>query len=289
MTAGSSSPVLVSFYSNDSYYQQAADNLRADCLRVGLDCDIEQLDGPPDQSWPDICRRKVPYLLEKHRKHARAILWLDVDSRLAGRPDIFDGATCDMAGFLRGRRYLRGFDPLALPRFFAPFALYFNATPAAAAFLELMSELERRYSGPATDDFFLQEAWAQHRHQLSVMILPPDLVGDTWPLRDRQVIHVGISGNAGRYKELTRQHVAEELAPLRRKAVLLHEADSARRAGQNADALLLYRHALAVTPDDEALADRIARLSRQQTGVMGAQAPILRSIWKRWLPSRGSK
>lgn len=289
MTAGSSSPVVVSFYSSEPYYQQAAENLRADCLRLGLDHDIGRLEGSPDQSWPDICRRKVPFLLEMHRKHARAILWLDVDSRLASRPDILDGAACDIAGFLRGRRYLRGFDPVSVPRFFAPFALYFNATPAATAFLELMAELERRNSGSATDDYFLQEAWAQHGQQLSVMILPPDLAGDRWPLRDRQIIFVGISGNAAKYKDVTRQHVAEEVAPSRRKAVLLHEAESARRAGQTADALLLFRRALAVTPDDHALADKIGRLMRLRAEATGAQPAIPKSIWKRLLPSRGSK
>jgi hypothetical protein len=289
MTAGSPGPVVVSFYSDDPYYRQGAENLRADCRRIGLDHEIERLDGAPGQSWPDICRRKVPFLLEMHRKHARPILWLDADSRLAGRPGIFDGAACDFAGFLRGRRYLRGFDPLSVPRFFAPFALYFNFTPAAAAFLELMAELEGRHSGSATDDFFLQEAWLQHRRQLSVTILPPDLVGEEWPLRDRQVIYVGISGNVSKYKAVAQQHVAEMFEPSRRKAVLMHEAASALDAGRIDDALLLYRHALAATPDDAALQGKIDRLTRRRGGIAQAQDSFVRSIWKRWLPPRDSK
>src|SRR5690606_32684676 len=128
-----------------------------------------------------------------HRKHGRPILWLDVDSRLGRYPEVFDGATCDFAAFLRGERYLRGFDPFAVPRFFAPFALFFNATPAARAFLELMADLERQFEGNATDDFFLQEAWERHAEQLTVVVLPPGLVSREWPLTGSQFLHIGIS------------------------------------------------------------------------------------------------
>jgi hypothetical protein len=169
-----------------------------------------------------------------------------------------------VAGFLRGFRYLRGFDPLAVPRFFAPFALYFNATPQAAAFLELMARLESEFSGSATDDYFLQEAWNQHREQLSVMVLPPDLVGHEWPLRDRQLIYVGISGNASTFKGEAQQHPVEMLVPSRRKAVLLHEAGNLRKNGQLPDALTLYKLALTIDPADQALAGRIERLQRSQ-------------------------
>lgn len=255
-------PVIVSFFTDESYYKDAADRLRADCAQLKLDCDIARIE-PGADSWIDICRRKIGFCLEMQRKHQRPILWLDVDSRLGRRPEIFDGATCDFAGFLRGFRYLRDFDPQLSPRFFAPFALYFNTTPRATAFLELMAEIESRHAGSATDDFFLQEAWKHHREQLSVMVLPPNLVGREWPLTQEQMIYVGISGNVSRFKGEAQQHVAEALAPARRKAVLLHEAEDARRNGHIADALVLYKRALALAPD-EALAGKIARLSQRE-------------------------
>lgn len=252
---------MVSFYSGSPYYYDAADRLRDDCERIGLDHDIVGLDSS-DAGWIAACRRKVTFSLEMHRKHRRPILWLDVDSRLSRRPDILDGATCDIAGFLRGFSYLRDFDPQATPRFFAPFALFFNYTPRTTAFLELMAELERKHDGAATDDYFLQEAWKQHREQLSVMVLPPDLVGHEWPLKDRQLIYVGISGNASQFKGEAQQHPVEMLAPSRRKAVLLHEAGNLRKNGQVPDALTLYKLALAIDPTDEALAGKIERLQR---------------------------
>lgn len=303
-TVSSRRPVLVSFYSGDDHYRDAAAKLRYDCLQLDLDHDIVEYSTASERSWIDLCRRKIPFYLEMHRKHQRPILWLDVDSRLTRSPDVFNGATCDIAGFLRGFRYLRGFDPLSVPRFFAPFALYFNFTPRATAFLELMADLERKYSGSATDDFFLQEAWEQHREQLSVMVLPPDLVGRGWPLTAEQIIYVGISGNVSAFKAQAKQHVAEVLAPERRKTVLLHEADEARKNGQTADALVLYKRALAIAPDDT-LAEKIVRLSPREHGLSEQVSLIksdqtvepaiepakvgLRSVWKRWLMPRNPR
>jgi len=292
-------PVVVSFYCGGDYYREAAEQLRQDCERVGLAHDIVEIEVAADGDWIAACRRKIPFYLEMHRKHRRPILWLDVDSRLGARPAVFDGASCDIAGFLRGFRYLRDFDPQSSPRFFAPFALYFNNTPRTTAFLELMADIEAQYEGAATDDYFLQEAWRQHSEQLCVMVLPPDMVGHEWPLCDGQTIYVGISGNVSKYKGQVQQHTAPILAPAHRKAVLLHEAGDALRAGNTEEALLLYKRALAASPDDE-LAHKIARLMRRNGQAAEAEsflkayrqdAPATEhqkqprtSIWKRWLP-----
>jgi hypothetical protein len=180
-------------------------------------------------------------------------------------PTALDGATCDIAGFLRGFRYLRDFDPVAMPRFFAPFALYFNYTPRATAFLELLATLATESSDDVSDDYLLQEAWLQHREQLSVMVLAPDLVGHEWPLRGDQAIYVGISGNVRRFKSQAKQHTAELFDAARRKTVLMKEAEAAIRSGRDDDALVLLRYALAASPDD-ALAARIARLLERRHG-----------------------
>ena len=157
-------------------------------------------------------------------------------------------ATCDVAGFLRGWRYLRDFDPVAVPRFFAPFALFFNYTPRATAFLELLASIAGQSPNDVSDDFILQEAWLRHQQQLSVMVLPPDLVGHEWPLREDQAIYVGISGNVSQFKGKARQHTADLFDAARRKAVLMKEADAALKSGRDDDALVLFRHALAAVP-----------------------------------------
>jgi hypothetical protein len=254
------SPVVISFHAGDSYYHEAADRLRADCDVAGVDHDIVELSVRPNASWLDICRRKIPFYLDMRRKHQRPLLWLDVDSRLGAWPTVLDGATCDIAAFLRDRVYLREFDPLAAPRFFAPFALYLNHTASMGAFLELMARLEAQSDEKASDDFFLQEAWRLHDQQLTVMLLPPALVGYEWPLANRQIFYHGVSGNVPVYRRGAAQHEPGLLAPQRRKRLLMHEGGRLRREGRIDDALVLYRCALEVDQEDTQLSGKIRRL-----------------------------
>src|SRR5688572_26211243 len=257
-------PVVISFYCGDSYYYDAAEQLRLDCAEHGLDSDIVELKKEPGQTWIDICRRKVPFYLEMQRKHGRAILWVDVDSRIARLPEALRGATCDVAGFLRGLRYLSGFDPLSVSRFFSPFALYFNNTPRSRAFLEFMAKLERETDVAATDDYFLQEAWERFDQQLTVMVLPPDQAHlPDWPETERQWYYHGKSGNVSEYKDQARQHSVEVHAPPRRKAVLMHEGMNAWKAKKIQDSVFFYRKAWEIDPTDNALAHKIARIMRR--------------------------
>jgi hypothetical protein len=269
-------PVVISFYCGDAYYHAAADRLRDDCARLDFDHDIVEIVKKPSETWVDICRRKVGFYLEMHRKHRRPIWWLDVDSRLSRRPAALETATCDMAGFLRGLRYLRGFEPSRLPRFFSPFALYFNQTPAATEFLELMVEIERSHEGAATDDYFLQEAWATHEQEMSVLILPPSIVGRQWPLEPHQSIYVGISGNVSSFKNQVQQHVAPAVTPMGRKTALMSEAAAAVGAGELSVAELLYGRALALGDRDDDLANKIARVIRRDGRLSDAVAFLQR-------------
>jgi len=259
-----STPVIVSFYCGDRYYYRAAETLRGDCTRLGLDHDIVELPKERSDSWLDVCRRKPAFCLEMQRKHRRPIVWIDVDCRFAKYPAFFDAACCDIGGFLRGWRYLRDFDPATTPRFFSPFALYFNHTPAATSFLELAVQLEQAYTGDASDDFFLQEAWLQHREQLNVLVLSPKLVGLEWPLQGEQVIYFGSSGNVKKFIGQAMQHQVPVLEAARRKIVLVKEAEAALNADKDDEALVLYRRALLADPNDEALAKTVARMERRR-------------------------
>ena len=264
------SPAIVSFSGGEPLYYAAAEQLRRDCVALNLDHDIVELPTRAGETWLEICRRKSSFFLEMQRKHRRPILWLDVDSRLRKLPASLAGATCDVAGFLRGWRYLRDFDPVAVPRFFAPFALFFNYTPRATAFLELLASIAEHSPTDASDDFLLQEAWLRHQQQLSVMVLPPDLVGTEWPLHDEQAIYVGISGNVSQFTGKAKQHKADLFDAARRKAVLTKEADAALKAGRDDDAVVLFKHALMAAQDD-ALAEKVGRLLKRRHGAAEAQ------------------
>jgi hypothetical protein len=150
--------------------------------------------------------------------------------------------------------------------------LYFNQTPAATKFLELMAEIERTHEGAATDDFFLQEAWARHEQQMSVLVLPPDIVGRDWPLKSHQSMYVGISGNVSTFKGQVQQHVAFAATPAARKAALMAEAAVALGGADLAVAELLYSRALALSDRDDDLANKIARIMRRDGRLPAALA-----------------
>ncbi len=263
-------PLIVSFFGGEPFYYAAAETLRSDCMALKLEHDIVELRVSAAQTWLDVCRRKASFYIEMQRKHRRPILWLDVDSRIKALPACVAGATCDMAGFLRGFRYLRDFDPVSLPRFFAPFALFFNYTPRVTAFLELLARIADTSPSDVSDDYILQEAWLHHQEQLSVMILPPELVGHEWPLQGDQAIYVGISGNVSQFKGQAKQHTADLFEATRRKAVLMKEAETALNGGRQDDALVFFRYALSEISDG-ALAERIARLITRRDGAEAAE------------------
>jgi hypothetical protein len=254
-------PVIVSFFTASSYYRDAAERLRQDCARVGLDHDISAFPVGENESWARICRKKVPFYLAMQKKHRRPILWLDVDTRLAKAPGFLIDAHCDLAGFLRGFSYVRDFDPAIVPRFFAPFALYFNYSPAGCAFLELMAELECNEVAEATDDYFLEEAWRRHCRQLLVTILPPELVGRSWPLNPPEIFGVGISGNVSRFRAQVKQHDQGFLGVSRQAAALALVGRRALLAGREIDALTYFRAAYEFAPDDPDLAARVQSLT----------------------------
>jgi hypothetical protein len=143
--------------------------------------------------------------------------------------------------------------------------LFFNYTPRATEFLELLTRIAQESPKDASDDFILHETWLRHEQQLSVMVLPPDLVGHEWPLKGNEAIYVGISGNVSQFKGQAKQHTAELFEASRRSAVLKKEADAALKNGKDDDAILLYKYALAAVRDD-ALAAKVGRLLKRRRG-----------------------
>ena len=255
-------PVVTSFYSGDAYYHEAAQWLRDDCARLGLDCDIVELPTVPGEGWIQRCRRKSAFFLQQLRKHQRPILWLDVDCRLAARPEMLKGGGPDVAAFLRDFKYLREFDAAVETRSLHPGILYFNHTPAGLAFAAAIADLEAQQTGlVATDDYFLQEAWLQHRERLNLLLLSPDCVSFEWPVAGAQTFYFGRSGQVSQHLGQAAQHAVPAQATARRKTVLLREAAELGRTSRPQEALVLMRRAHELDPDDAALVLRLARLT----------------------------
>jgi tetratricopeptide (TPR) repeat protein len=268
-------PLVVSFYAGDPYYYRAAEQLKEDCDRLALDHEIVEAPLGASVTWVQACRYKVKFIEACMRRHDRAILWVDVDCRLLRIPEMLRGSGVDLGFFLRGFRYLKGFDPMALPRLAQPSVLYFGATPAARAYVKTMAHIESGFEGEATDDYFLQEAWLVHGQQLALLLLPPSLVCFDLPARDGECFYFGRSGQAAVFKDDVQQHEIELYAPSRRKAVLLREAAELLRAEKPADAMPFLQRAFEHDRSDEALAHRIARLLRQ-SGKLDAALLLLR-------------
>lgn len=215
-------PTVVSFFGGDQYYYEAAELLRQDCDRLGLKHDIREIAIEEGDTWPSICRKKIPFYLDAFNRSPTGILWLDVDSRILQRPDFLDGIHADMGAFLRGFQYARNFDPIKLQRFFAPSFLYFGPTAIARSFLETAASLEREATDVnATDDYFLQEAWLNFEGQLHLDIWPPrflmiDEVGDP----EAAIFHFKSSGNVAVYKGTVQQHTPSMLEVGRKLSVL---------------------------------------------------------------------
>lgn|GEM_PF-693857 len=261
---GTSFPLVISFFCGDDYYYRAADQLRGDCTRLGLEHHIVEAPLAPGTSWIAACRYKVRFIAECLRTFRRPVLWMDVDCRLLRRPELLESCRADLAFFLRGFRYLKGYDPMALPRLAQPSILLFGYTPMALEFVELMCALDAEHEGEATDDFFIQEAWSRFERPLSLLLLPPDLVCFELPARGAECFYFGRSGNAAAFKGEAEQHEIELYTPARRKAVLVREASEFIKAGRLAAARLLLRRALELDPTDEALAYRVARILRRE-------------------------
>ncbi len=87
---GDVQPVVISFWSDSaesgSYYQESAENLRASCERLGVDCVIEEARlpdvGTEKENWLSRCAFKLDFIEQKLQELKRPVLWLDADSVL---------------------------------------------------------------------------------------------------------------------------------------------------------------------------------------------------------------
>jgi hypothetical protein len=224
LASASSLPVVVSFYAGADYYRQAAESLRADCDRLGMDHSIDELPVPEGFDWSQICRAKAGFYRRKLHELNRPILWLDVDSKLRDVPTFLAGANYDFAAFLRSFAELDPYRLVNYARQWVPGVIFLNTTPASLRFADSLAELAEHYPGQATDDYFLHEAWLRHRSELVALPIPPRFVDKDGSNPDG-VIAIGNSGNVRDFKGKVDQHPNSSLANLR--LTILSEAAAA--------------------------------------------------------------
>lgn len=85
----SKTPVVVSFYTENTGYEREADFLMRSCVAHGMPFDIQ---GRPSRGeWVENCSMKPGFILDMMGKYPdRPIVWLDADATLQQRPLMFE-------------------------------------------------------------------------------------------------------------------------------------------------------------------------------------------------------
>ena len=120
---------IVSFYSDvdgGTYYSDHAVRLKKECEELGVPHDIQEK--PSEGSYQKNCLSKPKYIYDKMQEIREPFVWLDVDSYLLKKPDIFDLMVDKFdLGFAMSVQQLSGLK--ASP-------IFIGATPNTEIFLE---------------------------------------------------------------------------------------------------------------------------------------------------------
>ncbi|KKM07157.1 hypothetical protein LCGC14_1736760 [marine sediment metagenome] len=87
-------PIVISFYTPGTSYEQHAENLARSCVRWGLEHNIVPVESKG--SWLENIRHKPHFIAEMLEKHGRAVLWVDVDGVIQRYPALYDNAEFDV-------------------------------------------------------------------------------------------------------------------------------------------------------------------------------------------------
>jgi SAM-dependent methyltransferase len=92
---GSQEPVIISYFTRNTPYEEEARRLIASCEQLGLEHDVVGL--PVGDSWEANCARKAEVCLAAWHRHRRPILWVDADATVLERPSLLTGCSADFA------------------------------------------------------------------------------------------------------------------------------------------------------------------------------------------------
>ncbi len=139
-------PLIISFFTKDSLYQEQSKKLIRSCEDLGLDHDICEIEGK--NSWNENCCYKAEFILEKLKEHQRSVIWTDIDSIILNPPKILLECKADCA--LRVNDHVAENDPLKI----LSSTMFFANTPSAVKLLTFWKkECQRQLAkNPSTLD-----------------------------------------------------------------------------------------------------------------------------------------
>ncbi|RMC35124.1 polysaccharide pyruvyl transferase family protein [Paracoccus siganidrum] len=209
-TRGHADVLFCSFHTSDDYYADAAARLRASLDGLGIRHEIAEVHKAPGEEWPEICRRKVPFLHSVCMANPAArVFWIDVDCDIDYLPGFVAGFSADIIGFQRGFGHPMRIGYANSARFWEPCFWGINATPAARAYIEDANAAATRMTIRATDDFFFEEAWRKNADRLSFQMIPSAMLlgrADRPETGQKPFFYFGSSGNVASFKGVAAQH-----------------------------------------------------------------------------------
>jgi len=202
--------VVCSFYTADPYYRGHAEALRKNLGRLGVQHELAEIEKGQDEEWPDICRKKIPFLAGVCERHPdKKVFWIDVDCQLVEFPSFVADFSADMIGFQRGFSSPLGIGYGNRTRFWEPCFFGINCTIGGRKFIEDAKSLEAASKLRATDDYFFEESWRANAHRLSFQLIPSICVSsrvnelvDGLPV----FFQFGDSGHVAQFKGKVVQH-----------------------------------------------------------------------------------
>ena len=203
--------IFYSFYTKDEFYSNHAKVLSQNLDNLGYEYHFEPIEIPEGLEWPDLCRKKIGLLYEFYlSKPDYKVVWIDIDCRLGILPDFFKNFSADIIGYQRGFGEPKKLGYSFKSRFWEPCLLGFNRTPEAELFLKRAYEMEQKYEGRATDDYFFEESWRECSPLMSYQFIPSctaRIEGRTLGegLRDK-FFEFGSSGNVKEFAKKVDQH-----------------------------------------------------------------------------------
>lgn len=157
--SAAAAPVVISFYTLGTPYEEEVEGLKKSCWKLGLDHVIQGVE--PKGSWERNCAMKARYILEESRRLDRPVLWVDADAVVRQPPVLLAGGEMDFAV------------QKAMGWQFNSATVFFNRTPIAQKMLERWTQMcEERPE--IWDQIHLDAAWESvvARHPLRTCWLP---------------------------------------------------------------------------------------------------------------------
>jgi hypothetical protein len=139
-------PVIVSYYTEATPYEDEARELVRTCDALGLEHRVVGV--PARGAWEKNCAMKAGFVLEMWEALDRPVLWVDADARMRRIPELLRGPSADL-----GVHKAAGWQ-------FASGTVFINATELGGELLRIWKR--RCEADPLTwDQVHLDESWAE--------------------------------------------------------------------------------------------------------------------------------